>query len=106
EEYLRTLDGLNQWDIQTARLVGIEKQEFQTDKQIVLLATVDLNRAMRLILDQVAGQVTALVHAPEEWADRFDHYGCLIPAAWKSAEIPVRDEQIERVDGPTDQAEA
>ena len=106
EEYLRILDGLNQWDIQTARIVGIEKKEFQTDKQIVLLGTVDLNRAMRQILDQVASRVTALIHAPEEWTDRFDEYGCLVPAAWTSAEIPVRDEQIERVDGPADQAEA
>ncbi|MBC7855628.1 MAG: PD-(D/E)XK nuclease family protein [Pirellulaceae bacterium] len=106
EEYLRTLDGLNQWDIQTARLVGIEKKEFQTDRDVVLLGTVDLNGALRQILNQVADRVTALIHAPLEWEDRFDQYGCLIPAVWKTALLAIRDEQIERVDGPADQADA
>ncbi|MCE9526974.1 MAG: hypothetical protein K8R36_13065, partial [Planctomycetales bacterium] len=85
EQYLRILDGLNQWDIQTARIVGIEKKEFQTERDIVLLGTVDLNRALRQILDQVAERVTALIHAPADWEDRFDEHGCLIPAAWKNA---------------------
>jgi ATP-dependent helicase/nuclease subunit B len=106
EEYLRTLDGLNQWDIQTARIVGIEKKEFQAQRDVVLLGTVDLNRAMRQILDQVAPRVTALIHAPSEWDDRFDAYGCLVPAIWKTAKLDINDEQVERVDGPADQAEA
>lgn len=106
EEYLRILDGLNQWDIQTARIVGIEKKEFQTERDVVLLGTVDLNRALRLILDQVADRVTALVHAPPDWEDRFDEHGCLIPVAWKNAKLKINDAQIERVDGPADQAEA
>lgn len=106
EQYLRILDGLNQWDIQTARIVGIEKKEFQTERDIVLLGTVDLNRALRQILDQVAERVTALIHAPADWEDRFDEHGCLIPAAWKNAKLNINDAQIERVDGPADQAEA
>ncbi|MGI8979517.1 MAG: PD-(D/E)XK nuclease family protein [Pirellulaceae bacterium] len=106
DEYLRTLDGLNQWDIQTARIVGIEQWEFKTERDVVLLGTVDLNRAMRLILDQVADRVTALIHAPLEWEDRFDQHGCLIPAVWKVARLPINDGQIERVDGPADQADA
>lgn len=106
EEYLRTLDGLNQWDIQTARIVGIEKKEFQAQRDVVLLGTVDLNRAMRQILDQVADRVTALIHAPQDWEDRFDEYGCLVPAVWKNAKLPINDEQVERVDGPADQADA
>jgi ATP-dependent helicase/nuclease subunit B len=106
EEYLRTLDGLNQWDIQTARIVGIEKKEFEAQRDVVLLGTVDLNRAMRQILDQVADRVTALMHAPQEWDDRFDEYGCLVPAVWKNAKLPINDEQVERVDGPVDQADA
>jgi len=106
EEYLRTLDGLNQWDIQTARIVGIEKREFQTEMEIALLGTVDLNRAMRQVVDQVADRVTALIHAPQEWEDRFDEYGCLVPAAWKNVKLNIAEQQIERVDGPADQADA
>lgn len=104
--YLKLLDRVNLWDIQTARLVAIEKKEFATGREVVLLGTVDLNRGLRQILDQVAPQATALVYAPEQLADRFDTYGCLIPSAWLSAKIDIPDEKIERVDGPADQAEA
>lgn len=106
QAYLNLLDGLQLWDIQTARLVAIEKREIQIDRQIVLIGTVDLNRAQRQMLDQVAERVTALIFAPSDLADRFDSYGCLQASAWTSAEAPLRDEQIQRVDGPADQAAA
>jgi ATP-dependent helicase/nuclease subunit B len=104
--YLRTLDDLQLWDIQTARLVAIERQEFATEREILLLGTVDLTRTLRKILDQVADRVTALVVAPPSYADRFDGYGCVVPEAWQQAELPIRDEQILRVAGPADQADA
>ncbi len=104
--YLDHLDELDLWDKQTARRVAIANREIQTDKQIVLLATVDLNRAQRQMLDQIAPRVTALVVAPAELAARFDDYGCLIPSQWTEVELPLADEQIERVDGPADQADA
>src|SRR5262245_9901737 len=40
QKYLRILDRLQLWDVQTARLVAIEKREIATEKQIVLLGTV------------------------------------------------------------------
>ncbi|HMC10000.1 MAG TPA: PD-(D/E)XK nuclease family protein, partial [Pirellulaceae bacterium] len=104
--YLNTLDARKLWDVQTARLVAIQKREIATDKQIVLVGTVDLNRTQRQMLDQIADRVTALVIAPREMADRFDEHGCLVPAKWNAAEVPLADEQIERVDGPAEQAEA
>jgi ATP-dependent helicase/nuclease subunit B len=104
--YLDRLDTLELWDVQTARLVAIEKREIKTDKEIVLVGTVDLNRTQRRMLDHIAERVTALVIAPPEMADRFDEHGCLIPSKWREAELPLADEQIERVDGPADQAEA
>jgi ATP-dependent helicase/nuclease subunit B len=106
EWYLKTLDGLKLWDIQTARLVAIENREITTNREIVLLGTVDLNRAQRQMLDQIADRVTSLIVAPRELADRFDEYGCLVPAQWTEAELPLADAQIERVDGPAEQAEA
>jgi len=72
----------------------------------VLVGTVDLNRAQRQMLDQIAGRVTALVIAPRELADRFDEHGCLVSGKWIEAQLPLADEQIERVDGPAEQAEA
>jgi ATP-dependent helicase/nuclease subunit B len=106
QKYLKILDRLELWDVQTARLVAIQKREIATDRQIVLLGTVDLNRAQRQMLDQIAARVTALIIAPGEIADRFDEHGCLLPAKWIEAEMPLADEQIERVDGPAEQAEA
>src|SRR5690606_19894233 len=52
-----------------------------------------------------ADRVTSLILAPETLADRFDELGCLLPAAWAAANVPIRDDQIARVDGPADQAE-
>ncbi len=106
DAYLAQLDELHLWDVQTARLVAIEKREIQTDQDIILLGTVDLNGTLRKILDQVAQRVTALIHAPESIASRFDEHGCLIPEAWMRAEIAIPDERLERVDGPADQADA
>lgn len=106
QQYLGTLDGLGLWDLQTARLVAIRNAECHTEKQIVLVGAADLNRSQRLMLDQVADRVTALVFAPMELADRFDEHGCLRPEAWLTAEIPLSSEQMEIVDDPAAQAEA
>ncbi|NLY02160.1 MAG: hypothetical protein GXY83_39250 [Rhodopirellula sp.] len=104
EKYLRLLDSLDLWDLQTARLVAIRERECQTDAEIVLIGTADLNRVQKLMLDQVASKVTALIFAPDELAFRFDAYGCLDQDAWQDAAIPLRDEQIEVVGGPAAQA--
>ena len=104
--YLRKLDALELWDVQTARLFAIKLREPQTDCDILLLGTADLNRAQRQLLDLVADRVTALVFAPADQADRFDEHGTLIPEKWINCEIPLKDELVERVDGPADQAEA
>lgn len=104
ERYLRLLDSLNVWDLQTARLYAIEHRECQTDRDFVLVAVADLNRAMRAMLDLVADRVTVLVAAPEKWADRFDEHGCLIPEAWLDVPMPIDDGTVRRVDTPADQA--
>lgn len=104
--YLSTLDELQLWDIQTARLKAIEFEEIKADQQIVLLGTADLNRTLRTMLDRVADRVIALLAAPESLAERFDSLGCVVPQQWRDKAISIRDEQIRRVDGPADQAEA
>jgi len=104
--YLETLDRLGLWDLQTARLFAIRQGECATERQIVLVGTVDLNRAQRMMLDQVEERATALVFAPAELAERFDGYGCLEPAAWQDVPIAIETDQIEVVDGPADQAAA
>lgn len=104
--YLDTLDQLRLWDRQSARLFAIKHREFRTPGPIVLVGLVDMNRAQQQMLEQVAEQVTALVHAPEALAERFDALGCLVPAAWHDVPLALSDEQIEVVGGPNEQADA
>lgn len=105
QAYLRRLDGLLLWDIQTARLVAIKQRECRTDRDIVLVGAADLNITLRQMLDQVAEQVTALVFAPPAWSRRFDEHGCLVPAAWEHAEISLDDSRVHLVEGPAEQAD-
>jgi hypothetical protein len=104
--YLNHLDSLDLWDIQTARLKAIELKEVKTSSEIILLGTVDLNNTLRQMLDQVAQSVTAFIIAPEELADRFDAHGCLIPEEWTDTFVPLKDDQLQMADGPSEQAEA
>ena len=104
--YLAILDALGLWDLQTARLFAIEHRECRTDKDILLVATTDMNIAMRRMLDQVAERVTALIHAPASLADRFDEHGCLIPDAWQDVRIDMQTQQVRIVQGPAEQADA
>ena len=106
EGYLDILDGLDLWDLQTARLFAIKQRECRTDLDLFLLGTVDLNKATRQMLGQVASQVVALIHAPESEALGFDDYGCLDTFYWKDKQIPVQSEQVTVTDQPADQADA
>ena len=105
-DYLRRLDELELWDLQTARLFAVAQRECATDKQIVLIGMVDLNRTQRAMLDQVADGVTAVVFAPDELSDRFDEHGCLRSDAWLEVPIDLDRELIEVVDTSGDQADA
>ncbi len=82
-QYLRTLDSLELWDVQTARLVAVKEKECRIEAEVVLIGMADMNRAMRQMLDQVESKVTSLVLAPSELADRFDSHGCLAPSGGK-----------------------
>lgn len=104
ETYHRTMDGLELWDVQTARLEAIKRREPQTDRDLILLGTADMNRVTRGVLDLVADRVTALIAAPEERATWFDAHGCLVPAMWAETPIDIPAEQIRLCEGPPDQA--
>lgn len=103
--YLDSLDQLGHWDRQTARLFAVEHRQCRSDRSIVLVAAADLNQSMRQMLDQVADKVTALIYAPQLWADRFDEHGCLIPEAWQDVELPICEEALVEADGPAEQSE-
>jgi hypothetical protein len=104
--YLARLDQLNLWDRQTARRVAIDHHECRATQPILMVGTVDMDGALRRMLDQVSAQVTALVYAPPKWADRFDAHGCLETAPWQKAWLDLPDRQLVGADDPIDQAEA
>jgi hypothetical protein len=100
--YLRTLDNLDLWDKQTARIFALKHREYVTSQRIVLVGMSDLTRVQREMLDQIAGELTVYVHAPRSLAAAFDSHGCVIPEAWGSTPIPIRDEQLIVADGPSE----
>ncbi len=106
ETYLSLLDSAELWDRQTARVVAVRNQEVDTDSEIVLLGTVDVNRIVRQMIQQIPEQVTALIHAPDEWQDHFDEFGCVVPEIWQSQRLQVPDQVIVHVNDPEEQAAA
>ncbi|GIW95680.1 MAG: nuclease [Pirellulaceae bacterium] len=105
QQYLAKTDELGYWDVQTARLVAVQKHECRTASDIILVGTVDLNTTVRRMLNQIASRVTALIFAPNALASSFDETGCLKVKEWMEAELPFLPEQLELVDGPAEQAE-
>ena len=110
QRYLRKLDELDVWDIQTARLFAIQNREPVTQpphhKEIVLIGTVDLNAAQKRLLEQIAERVTILVFAPEELRDRFDEFGCVRPEAWAEVRLDLPEEVIRAEGTGAEQATA
>ena len=106
DAYHLLLDGEQLWDLQTARLVAIEKRECQSDKDVLVIGAVDMNVATRSMLDQVADKVTAFIFAPPEWAERFDEHGCLRTEAWETAALEIDMNRVSVVGGPGEQAES
>lgn len=106
EDYLARLDRLGFWDRQTARRYAIDHGECATDRELILVAAVDLSRSIRRMLEQVAANVTVLRISLAEDADRFDELGCLIESRWARRPLSLSDVTTETVDSPDDQATA
>lgn len=115
KRYLHTLDGLQLWDRQEARLFAIRENECESSRPIVLVGASDLNQIVRDMLDQVAERqagtdadvcVTTLVHAEASEAAAFDRHGCLNVASWEERPVPIDRKNLVVAEGPDDQAAA
>ena len=110
--YYRTLSKADLWDRQAARnyiaAAGLKKDiketRCHTEKDIVLVATADINRSIAGMLEQLTAQVTVMIAADESHSDRFDKFGNLITKKWLDASVDLPDEKILFVDSPADQA--
>ena len=93
--YLDVLHEAGLWDVQSARRFALEHHEVtNTDTEIILIGTVDLNRAQREFLAAIAPNVQALVGAPTAFAEGFNEDGTLSPFFWQNLEIPIPDHVI------------
>jgi len=104
-EYLVQMDDLKLWDRQAARLVAVQQNECRTDRDIILIGTVDMSRIIRQMLDQISDRVTTIIHAPESEADAFDEYGCVRPERWESRLLNIPLENTRITDSPLQQAQ-
>jgi ATP-dependent helicase/nuclease subunit B len=103
--YLTTLDSLELWDQQTARLFAIEHAECQSKRDIVVVGAADMPRSLRRMLDQVSPQVTTLVFAPLEYDEWFDEHGCIVSSRWAEVDFDLPFDRVRVAGGPNDQVE-
>ncbi len=103
--YLDELSRRGLWDIQSARLVALEKAEPATTRTIIVIGCVDLNRTQRGFLSAVAGRARIWVAAPESVRDGFDPLGCLESEWWQSQLVDIPAEALMVGNSPSDQAE-
>ncbi|MEQ1827435.1 MAG: PD-(D/E)XK nuclease family protein [Pirellula sp.] len=92
--YLDELHSAGLWDIQSARRYAIDQKEVQTDREIILVGAVDLNRAQRRFLLAVSESVQVLVGAPQSYAEGFNIDGTLASDYWQDIEIPIDESQL------------
>lgn len=103
-DYERTLADHGLIDRSAARIAAINEARCACDRDIILIATADLNRMITAMLKQVGDRVKALVHAPASEAASFDALGGLLVDAWDMRPLPIVDTMLRVVDQPRDQA--
>jgi ATP-dependent exoDNAse (exonuclease V) beta subunit len=92
--YLDELHAAGLWDVQSARRFAIDHDEVKTDREIIMVGAVDLNRAQRRFLSAVSDSVHVLVGAPKSYAGGFNGDGTLASEFWQDIEIPIEESNI------------
>jgi ATP-dependent helicase/nuclease subunit B len=105
--YRSRLSALRLLDPDAARLAALRDGALHADGDLWLVGVVEMPETVRRMLHAVAAagcHVRALVHAPQGQEAGFDELGCLRPAAWLDARVPVDDAGVRLVDRPEHQA--
>ena len=115
KRYYKILGEVELWDKQAARnfaaagLMKANEIRCQTEFDIVLVGTADINRSVAEMLKQIrtvnSKQVSVLIAAPSSMADAFDEIGSLETSYWVDHVIDFADEKILVADQPADQAD-
>jgi ATP-dependent helicase/nuclease subunit B len=114
ERYEVLLSSLNRCDANLARIEALRSGAVAAPGEVWLVGVAEmpaivaaLLRAAVVSVGEAAGSpmVRALIHAPLDRASGFDDLGCVLAGAWKSAAVPVAEEQLAVVGHPSQQAE-
>jgi len=106
DQYARILEGAGLGDVERERRRALEEGRILSPGDLWLVGVVEMPKVVRRMVEALPGPVRALVHAPEGLHDTFDALGCVVPARWESARIPLPEGRIRVVQGPSDQADA
>jgi ATP-dependent helicase/nuclease subunit B len=98
-------------DLHVERMAALQEQRLTAPLagagQLWLVGVAEMPALVRrMLLALPAGVVEALVHAPPHMAPGFDPLGCVDPAFWAAAHVPLADDQLVVVDRPAEQAGA
>lgn len=109
EAYRQLLASAGRIDPDERRENAITEHQASWAGKVVLIATVDLNRQQRALLEEVSrggAEILSLIAASEERAEGFDFAGCLVPGEWSVRPLPLESVPVTVVQGPRDQARA
>ncbi|MDQ2687647.1 MAG: hypothetical protein M3Y28_07260, partial [Armatimonadota bacterium] len=101
--YSVVLAEANLADRDDARKGVLDAGTVSCDKDVILVATMDLNGVERALLRLLPSSVCALVPAPPDEHAAFDDVGCLEVGFWHDKPIPIDDPRLHFVPGPADQ---
>lgn len=104
--YQAILEGAGVCDLAQARQEALVSDSCRTDRRILLVGLVDLPPIVRTMLDRVREHLSVLIVAPQEFANRFDTFGCLIPEHWQEIPVEIPDDRVAICQQAGDQAEA
>ncbi len=104
EAYQNLLADMGLTDVHRARAAALALGQVRTQRDIVLLATLEISGTLRQMLEQVATQVTPLIHAPAQKAANFGPLGDALVEPWANHCVNIPREGIRVVDRPRDQA--
>jgi len=103
--YETILEQQNLADRNLARRIALDQKAVRCNHDLVLLATSDISRIARMFLHELGktNQITALLHAPADAADKFDAMGGFDVDAWSQTPIVLDEQTVQIVDKPSEQ---
>ena len=123
ERYREALDAAGRTDAHRARRRALERDslglyhlyqynEYKSNKvykpAVHLVGVPEMPGVLKRMLRRLADggtPVVAWIHAPADRAGAFDELGCVVPAEWREARVPVDDDDLAFRGGPAEQAD-